>query len=85
MFVPVVDVNQQPLMPTIPSRARRWIQTGKATPFWKKGVFCVRLNLAPSSRKTQKVVIGIDPGSKKEGYTVTAPNAKAVGLLRVCT
>ncbi|MGY2793833.1 hypothetical protein ACVWVQ_000889 [Thermostichus sp. MS-CIW-36] len=39
MFVPVVDHNQNPLMPTTPSRARRWIKTGKATPFWKRGVF----------------------------------------------
>ena len=45
MFVPVVDHQQHPLMPTTPARARRWIQNGKATPFWKQGVFCVRLNV----------------------------------------
>lgn len=70
MFVPVVDTNQQPLMPTTPSRARRWIRVGKATPFWKRGVFCVRLNIEPVSRNTQPVAVGIDPGSKKEGITV---------------
>lgn len=70
MFVPVVDKNQNPLMPTKPSRARRWIKEGKATPFWKKGVFCVRLNVEPSSRKTQPIAVGIDPGSKKEGFSV---------------
>jgi hypothetical protein len=48
-YVPVVDSNQKPLMPTTPSRARRWIKSGKATGFWK---------------------IGIDPGSKREGFTV---------------
>lgn len=37
MFVPVVDKNQTPLMPTQPSRARKWIKEGKATPFWKRG------------------------------------------------
>lgn len=47
MFVPVVDSDGRPLMPTIPSRARRWIRSGKATPFWKRGLFCVRLNVAP--------------------------------------
>jgi hypothetical protein len=73
MFVPVVDCNQQPLMPTTPSRARRWIKTGKATPFWKKGVFCVRLNVEPSARQTQPVAVGVDPGSKKEGWTVKSP------------
>lgn len=70
MFVPVVDKDQKPLMPTTHARARRWIKYGKATPFWKKGVFCVRLNVDPSDRKTQDVVIGVDPGSKKEAFTV---------------
>ncbi|MBM3237146.1 hypothetical protein FJZ31_12715 [Candidatus Poribacteria bacterium] len=70
MFVPVVDKDNKPLMPTKPSRARRWINKGKATPFWKKGIFCVRLNVEPKDRKIQKIVIGIDPGSKKEAFTV---------------
>ena len=70
MFVPVVDFDQNPLMPTKPSRARRWIKEGKATPFWKKGIFCVRLNVEPSSDHKQDIAVGIDPGSKKEGFTV---------------
>src|SRR6516162_5748208 len=70
MFVPVVDHQQQPLMPTTPARARRWIKSGKATPFWKGGVFCVRLNQEPSARSTQPIAIGIDPGSKKEALVV---------------
>jgi len=69
-YVPVVDLNQKPLMPTHPNRAATWIKSGKATPFWKKGVFCVRLNVEPSDRKMQDVVVGIDPGSKKESFTV---------------
>jgi len=59
-------------MPTIPSRARRWIRDGKATGFWKRGVFCVRLNVAPSARQTQAIAVGIDPGSKREGIVVAS-------------
>ena len=70
MFVPVVDKDQNPLMPTTPSRASKWIKSGKATPFWKNGVFCVRLNVEPSGRHKQEIVVGVDPGSKKEGFTV---------------
>ena len=70
MFVPVVDRNQNPLMPTKPSRARKWIRDKKATPFWKNGVFCLRLNVEPSDRYFQEIVVGVDPGSKKEGFTV---------------
>lgn len=46
------------------------IESGRATPFWKKGMFCIRLNKEPSSRKLQPIAVGIDPGSKKEGLTV---------------
>ena len=70
LFVPVVDKNQNPLMPTTPQRASQWIKSGKATPFWKNGVFCVRLNVEPSTRYTQEIAVGVDPGSKKEGFTV---------------
>src|SRR5258708_39297846 len=72
MFVPVVDHDQQPLMPTTPARARRWIRGGKATAFWKGGLFCVRLNVEPSAREIQPVACGIDPGSKKEGLGVAS-------------
>lgn len=70
MFVPVVDKNQRPIMPTTPARARKWIKCGKATAFFKQGVFCVRLNVEPSGRELQDIAVGIDPGSKKEGFTV---------------
>jgi hypothetical protein len=70
MFVPVVDQHQQPLMPTTPQRARRWIKNGQATPFRRGGIFCIRLNREPSLRGVQPIAVGIDPGSKKEGYSV---------------
>ena len=70
MFVPVVEKDQNPLMPTKPSRAKKWIKSGKATPFWNNGVFCVRLNVNPSAQYKQEICIGVDPGSKKEGLTV---------------
>ena len=69
LFVPVVDANQKPLMPTTANRAASWIRSKKATPFWKKGIFCVRLNVEPSARETQTIAVGIDSGSKKEAFT----------------
>jgi len=70
MFVPVCDSYQKPLMPTTPARARRWIKSGKATAFWEGGMFCVRLNVEPSDHVLQPIALGIDPGSKREGYSV---------------
>ena len=72
IFVPVVDQEHRPLMPTTPSRARRWIRSGKATSFWKGGFFCVRLNKQPSARVQQPIAVGIDPGSKREGIAVAS-------------
>ena len=69
-MVPVIDNNQVPLMPCSEKRARKMAESGKATPFWKKGMFCIRLNTEPSSRNLQPIAVGIDPGSKKEGFTV---------------
>src|SRR5260370_20112030 len=72
IFVPVVDQEQQPLMPTIRSRARRWIKSRKASGFWKGGCFCVRLNVEPSAREQQPIAVGVDPGSKREGIVVAS-------------
>jgi hypothetical protein len=68
------------MMPTSPSRARRWIKARIATPFWKRGIFCVRLNQAPSGRKTQQIALGVDPGSKKEGFTVKSSSHTYLNL-----
>jgi hypothetical protein len=57
-------------MPTKPSKARKLIASGKATPFWNKGIFCIRLNYVPQRIYIQPVVVGVDPGSKREGLCV---------------
>jgi len=69
-YIPVFDKDQRPLMPTTLNRAIRWKESGKATLFYKKGVLCARLNVEPSARFTQPIAVGIDPGSKREGFTV---------------
>ncbi len=70
MFVLVKSKDGERLMPTTPARARKWIKSGKATPYWSNGIFCVRLNVEPSGRHKQDICVGVDPGSKKEGFTV---------------
>ena len=57
-------------MPTSGKRARKLIRHREATPFWSHGVFCIRLNREPSARNAQPVAVGVDPGSKREGYAV---------------
>ena len=70
MFVPVKSKEGQQLMPMHAARARQLIKRGEATPYWSNGIYCIRLNKEPSDRETQEICVGVDPGSKKEGFTV---------------
>ncbi len=72
VIVPVLALDGKQLMPASASRARRWVKQSKATPFWLNGVWCVRLRFEPSARGKQEIVVGIDPGSKREAYTVAS-------------
>jgi len=81
MFVPVVDKNNKPLMPTRIGRAKRWVVSGKGTFFWKMHILCVRLNIDLSDDKTQKIAIGIDPGSKREAYTIKSKSHTYLNIL----
>ena len=70
MFVPVKSKSGKKVMPTKPNKAGMLIKKGLATPYWSNGIFCIRLNYEPETNYTQEIVIGVDPGSKKEGFTV---------------
>ena len=69
MFVPVKSKDGAQLMPTSPPVARHLIKSGKATPYWNNGILCIRLNYETTAYK-QEIAVGVDPGSKKEGFTV---------------
>ncbi len=68
--VPVKTADGDVLMPCSPKRARKLIERRDATPYWSHGIFCIRLNREPSARNRQAVVVGVDPGSKREGFCV---------------
>jgi hypothetical protein len=71
MRISVADKNNQPLMPTTPARARKWIESGKAVKRWSDcGQFYVQLQVEPSGRENQDIVIGIDAGKKYSGIGV---------------
>ncbi len=68
--VPVVDSSGKPLMPTLSSRARKWIESGKAVgKRTKTGIFYVQLSVEPGRNK-QNVAITLDPGSRFTGIAV---------------
>lgn len=69
MFVPVTSQSGNTLMPTNPNKAGVLVKKGLATPYWSNGIFCIRLNYDTKAH-TQDICVGVDPGSKKEGFTV---------------
>jgi hypothetical protein len=69
--VPVQNPDGTPAMPTKPSRARRMVRDGLAVAKWSDlGVYYIQLVAEPSDRKTQKIVIGVDPGKLFSGIAV---------------
>jgi RRXRR protein len=69
--IPVQNPNGSPAMPTSPSRARKWLESGKAIGKWSDcGQFYLQLTTEPSGYATQEIVIGIDPGKLYSGIGV---------------
>jgi hypothetical protein len=68
-YVPVESSTGQPLMPCHPARARRLVKQGRAVRRFKQGLFYIRL-LDRAMGEMQPIAIGIDPGSKREAFTV---------------
>lgn len=67
--VPVLSSTNKALMPTRPARARDLIKSGKAVKRWFRGIFCIKL-LDRAEGNVQQIAAGVDPGSKREGFTV---------------
>ncbi|MGD2180486.1 RRXRR domain-containing protein [Lusitaniella coriacea] len=68
--VPVISKDGTPLMPTKPSRARRWLRDGKARVYSNDlGIFAIKL-LFNTGEEVQPVAVGIDPGKKFTGMAV---------------
>jgi hypothetical protein len=60
--VPVLSKSGKPLMPTQPSRARRWLKEGKAK-IVHNDLECFAIQLTfETGEDTQSIAIGIDPG-----------------------
>jgi len=69
-LIPVVDSHNNPLLPCKSSVADRLIKCGRATPFYKKSFFAIRINKVVENPTKKRIAVGIDPGSKRTGITV---------------
>lgn len=69
--VPVLTPSGKPLMPTLPSRARRWLKEGKARVVHNDlGIFQIQLIICPRTQNTQPIAVGIDAGKLYTGIGV---------------
>jgi hypothetical protein len=79
--VPVISPSGHPLMPTKPSRARRWLKEGKAKIYPNNlNIFAIQLIGEPSGYETQDLVIGIDPGKLFSGIGVQSSKVTLLKL-----
>lgn len=79
-YVPVMSKTGQALMPCHPARARELVRKGKAVRRFKTGLFYIQL----TERETgdvQEIAVGIDPGSKREAFTVKSESHTYLNVL----
>jgi len=76
----VLAKDGTPLTPTTPAKARKLLKGGVAKPTWSKfGTFGIQL-LVETRRETPQTTLGIDPGSKYEGYAVVCGNENNLAI-----
>ena len=68
-FVPVVSKTGKPLMPTTNQKADKLIAKGRAVRCFDRGLFYIQLTDREDGY-TQPIAVGVDPGSKREGFTI---------------
>ena len=80
-YVPVISSTGKPLMPCHPQRARELMMKGKARPRWMLGsIFYIQLTEREDGEVDPHVAIGIDPGSKFEGYSVRSTKRTLINI-----
>jgi hypothetical protein len=83
MAVPVLNEEYKALYPfSSERRARLLMEKGAAKPYWRKGIFCILLLRKESEQREEykDVVVGIDTGSKREGYTVATEKSVVLNI-----
>jgi hypothetical protein len=79
VFIPVSDKNGKALMPCHPARTRELLKRGRAKVRHLKGFFCVQVDRENGNK--QDICVGIDPGSKREAFTVKSESHTYLNVL----
>jgi len=80
--IAVIASDGTPLMPCTAAKAKRLMKDGKATYSWNKlGMFFLKLNYVPKEINIQPLALGIDTGSKFEGYSISGTQDNLANLM----
>ena len=79
-YVPVVSKTGKPLMPCSNYRANELVCKGKALRRFKSGLFYIKLTEREDG-EVQPIAVGIDPGSKREAFTVKSESHTYLNIL----
>jgi hypothetical protein len=80
VWVPVISSTGTPLMPCRSAYARALIKSGRAQRRWFKGIFAIKM-LDRAEGIVQQVVVGVDPGLKREAMTVMSKQHTYLNVL----
>lgn len=77
----VLGVNGKPLTPTTSTKARKLMKGNQAKPVWNKfSQFGIQM-LVKTRIETPKTVLGIDNGTKFEGYSLISGNENIMNVM----
>lgn len=76
----VLAIDGKPLTPTTPAKARKLLEGGVAKKVWSKfGTFGIQM-LAETRRETPETSLGVDNGTKYEGYAVVCGRENSLSV-----
>ncbi len=77
----VLGVDKKPLTPTTNAKARKMLRDKVAKPTWNKfSQFGIQM-LVNTRKETPRTILGIDNGTKFEGYTVTTDKENNLAVM----
>ncbi len=77
----VLDAEGKPLTPTTPRKAKKLMDGKQAKSIWNKfGMFGIKM-LVETREETPKTALGIDFGTKFEGYAVVSGKENSVAVM----
>ncbi|MFH1064960.1 MAG: RRXRR domain-containing protein [Nanoarchaeota archaeon] len=77
----VLDAKGKPLTPTTPRKAGKLMDSKQAKPVWNKfGCFGIKM-LVETRKETPKTALGVDFGTKFEGYAVATGKENSIAIM----